>query len=157
MFYYALGIALLVAGLGWIVHDSNQENIEAARQQRVTAIAADMTVYNSRVVDYAIANPAATGPIPNASLSLPTWYAGPAFSNNILADGTVRVWIAPGATAGPEQNQILAVLNEDMRGYEDLGYVNATGFTHPIVGPKTNATYVAGIPAGSIAIFTKVR
>lgn len=157
MFYYVLGLFMVACGLLFLGTDHTPASVEATRVQRINSIAANMTVYNSRVVDYAIANPAASGVIPDASLSLPTWYTGAGFSNNILADGTVRVWIAPNATTFTEQSQIAAVLNDDMMGYEDLGTVNATGFNHPIVGNKAAATYVAGIPTNSIAIFTKVR
>jgi len=157
MFGYAIGIFLLAAGLMVLAIDQAPAEAQVLRAYRTQAIAANFGVYNTAVVDYAIANPASTGTIPVASLPLPTWFSATQFTHSILADGTVRVWVDPSAGGFPENAQILEDLNIQMRGYEDFGRVDATGFTHPIVGFKSAASAVAAIPVNSIAIITKVR
>jgi hypothetical protein len=157
MFGYAVGIFLLAAALMVLATDPAPAESQALRAYRTQAIAANLGVYNTAVIDYAIANPASTGTIAVASLPLPVWFTATNFTHSILADGTVRVWLDPSAGGFAENAQILEDLNTQLRGYEDFGRVATTGFTHPVIGFKAAASAVASIPVNSIAILTKVR
>jgi hypothetical protein len=157
MFGYAIGVFLFAAALLVLATDQAPAESQALRAYRTQAIAANLSVYNAAVIDYAIANPTSTGTISVASLPLPVWFSATNFTHSILADGTVRVWLDPSAGGFPENAQILEDLNTQLRGFEDFGRVDTNGFTHPIVGFKAATSAVASIPANSIAIITKVR
>jgi hypothetical protein len=157
MFGYAIGIFLLATGLMVLAIDQSAAEAQALRAYRTQSIAANFSVYNTAVVDYAIANPTSSGTIPVTSLALPAWFNADQFTHSILANGTVRVWVTPNAGGYPENAQILESLNEQMRGYEDFGRVTPTGYTHPVVGFKSATSAIAAIPTNSIVILTKVR
>ena len=157
MFFYVLGFFSLVGALGWLAYDSQANQPATTSAYRVESIAKNLSVYNSVVVNYAINNPSASGTIPTASLGLPTWFSATQFTHDITPAGVVRVWVDQTPNGFPENRQLLSALNDHMQGYENLGSVNATGFTHPIVGFKAEASYVATLPVNTVAIFTRVR
>lgn len=74
------------------------EQIVAAEADTV---ARNMMVYRRSVAAYLVANPGASGTIPDASLSLPVWYAKYSGITNTIAGGVIYVYTTtpPGGLA----------------------------------------------------------
>ncbi len=144
MFSLALAAAVAAtAGYG-------ADRIDPRRQTAAAKpIAANMLVYHHAVVAYARQNPSATGPVPESSLALPSWYRKAGSWASIIGAGHVIATYSTTPLPSPmSQNSLAAALAATTAGDILTGLSVAAG--GPIYSPTgaTTATPPAGVPSG---------
>jgi hypothetical protein len=77
---------------------SHETALEAATQAQDVSLTRNLALYRSMVLDHLREHGARPGTVPDSELAFPTWYQRhPAWTNTVLADGTVVVYAAGAA------------------------------------------------------------
>lgn len=134
-------VLLVALFLGEYMTSENANNSEqSAIVAENAAISGSMQVYKNAIVRYVELTPSASGAIPDASLSLPTWYSPFQGVSNYVASGKVYVYYV----GRPELAAVIANNTESLTvGINRGGMLmnprsGNTGIVLPVVIPESS-------------------
>jgi len=144
-------LSFLVAAslyFGFLYMQNTQRALDDAAQGEAKAVAGNMSVYRNAVIAYAKANPAASGAVGDAALSLPSWFVHNPQVLNYVASGKGYVYYAG---AQPELAYLILKSNSNtiLAGIKKGGYLvnplsGTTVISLPGVIPDGSVVYSAG-------------
>lgn len=144
----ALSAALVAVGF------ARHEDVAVASRQQASAFGLLAVHESSKKV--ALANSALTGAIPVASLNVATGF-NRLYGSDVL-NNAVRTWVLPTEFTA-EQRDVLVAATDLHYGSVNIGVVLPTGGWQAVTAtaPQGNAALTAGIPAGAVMVYSKIR
>ena len=115
------------------------------------SIASNMLIYANYARSYYITNPAATGTIADASLSLPSWYSKNSQISNVISGGYVFVY----CTCTNMRDAVANQLYQSTDGSMFVGIKKSGAFVNPNSTTSISITPPATIPDNSVMYMVK--